>query len=68
MEWKITIKTIQFTYVHYFPVISSVEVLGLIHTCIACVYYLYLNIKRLVYELNSYTLAVFNLDMLLNFG
>ena len=51
-------KTIRFPYVHYFPVISCVEALGLIHKCVGCEYSLYSHIQRLVVELNSNTVRM----------
>ena len=56
---KIFSKTIRFTYFHHFTVISCVEELGLIHTCVVCADYSYSHIQFLVFELNDYTLIVF---------
>ena len=52
-------ETICFTCVHSFPIISFVEALKLIHTCIECTYSLYPHIQLLAFEYNSYALAVF---------
>ena len=56
---KTITKTIQVTYINYDTVISWIETLGLIHMCIGFTDYLYMYIKRLVFELNSYRIALF---------
>ena len=52
-------KIIWIPYYHYLPLISWVEVLKLIHTCIGCTNSLYMYIQTLVILSNSYVIPVF---------